>query len=230
MTSFFVVVQKSYPNAGRDLDLTYVNVLTGARSDGRDFANVILLAPWNDSQHTEFIVEITQQEFDDIESGVNPLFHDNRSNQPRWQQQNTGSGSVKDIGSWSDPTDEYSTWQSLIRVPDDRWILRTYDADPLGAGVQIASAQVEEGQSPLFFLRLFDENDVPSNTNIQNQLTTVGNNRMICDWTAGITTFGVVTTNSGEATFPSDHFYRMIGPAGEKEFKVEVFGRNLLVS
>jgi len=45
MTSFFLVVQKSFTNAGRNLNQTYVNIVTGARSDGRAFASLILLAP-----------------------------------------------------------------------------------------------------------------------------------------------------------------------------------------
>ena len=230
MASFFLVVQKSFPNAGRNLNLTYVNVVTGARSDGRTFANLILLAPWNDPQFPEFIVEITEQEFDDIQSGVIPLFSDGISSQPRFQQRVTGTGSTSELGSWSDPTDNTSTWQPNTPISDDRWILRTYDADPLTTGVQIASDQLEEGTGrKVYFLRLFNQNDVPSNTNAQNQLTIVGNIKMIFDFTAGVTTFGVPTNAPGETTFPSNHFYRQTGPAGEKEFKVEVFGRDIPV-
>jgi len=229
MVSFYLVVQKSFPNAGRNLNQTYVNVVTGARSDGRAFASLILLAPWNDPQFPEFIVEITEQEYDDIQSGVTPLIND-VINQPRLQQRVTGTGSTTELGSWSDPTDDTTTWQANITIPDDRWILRTYDADPLTTGVQIASDQLSEGAGrQVYFLRLFNQNDVPSNTNAQNQLTIVGSIKMIFDFTAGITTFGVSTDIPGEATFPSNHFYRQIGPAGEKEFKVEVFGRDIPV-
>ena len=76
-------------------------------------------------------------------------------------------------------------------------------------------------------LRLFNADGSPSNTGAQNRKIRIGNVRMIFDFTAGITNFGIQTDAPGQARFLPSSAYRIIGPAGERQFTADIYGRDL---
>ena len=231
-----VICERIRSGMGRNTNKTYINVLANLRQ----LADVDLATwltnnaahPWADPAFNEFLIELTEQEYLDFRDDVNPMFSDGQQNQPRWQQQTAGSGSAKDFGSWSDPENSGSTWQANVPIPDNRWIIRIYDDDPTTIGVHIAEEDLDEEKVTGFvvrYLKLFNSNDIPSNTNAQNQKTEIAGKQMIFDFTAGVTTFNVSTMVPGLINFPSNHEYRVVGPSGEKAVMWRIFGRTLEV-
>lgn len=223
--AFFLVVQKLYEQAGRDRRLVYINVVTSIRTSSRTFDELLQIAPWNDPTHTEFIVETTQQRFQQFQDGRLFLFHDGQRNEPRFQHNQT----LNEEGSWLDPTDDTTTWRVNVPIPDDRFIVRIF-APP---DTHVARMDLDENTGPasqdlqIMQLRLFEANGTPSTTNAQNQRTEIAGRLMIFDFTAGVTDFFIDRTAVGRVTFPSNERFRLDGPNGEKEFVSNVFGRSL---
>ena len=237
MTAYCVIVERVRTNQGRNKNQDYVNVLASQRAlNGVSTVAEWLLAnpghPWNDSQLNEFIVEVTLAEFNAINDGTNPLFHDGNGNLPRWQQQTAGSGSAKAFGSFADPTNDASTFTLDVPLEDTRWIVRIYDGDPLTSGIHVATEEFDEaaaGTTVSRNLRLFNSDDTPSGTNAQNQRTEIGGKLMDFDFTSGIAPFNVAVDRAGTGFFPSNSRYRVIGPSGEKEYIWQVFGKTIEV-
>jgi hypothetical protein len=184
--------------------------------------------PWSDPGFREFIVDITEQQAGDINGGTNPLFHDGLGSLPRWQQQTDGSASTYSPGSFADPEDDQSAFTADVALIDDRWIVRLYDDDPATTGVHTGSVDFDEGTGDqTIWLKLFDQDDVPSTTNAQNAKTEIGGKLMIFDFTNGVTTFGVSTDKVGSIRFRSDTRYRAIHPNSEPSIEYRIFGRVL---
>lgn len=235
--AFFAVVKKSYSGAGRDSDETYVNVVTSVRTDSREFSTLITLEPWSDPTFPDFVVELTENQHDNFRDN---LFIDGKPNLPRLQQRNTGSGSTPEFGSWTDPADDQSTWQAGLAnaIPDPRWVLRMYDANPDAGGTHIGSASIDQSSGDTtFFVELINANGSRQNTNAADQKTEIGGVGFIFDFgsandlalPAGITTFNVSSDVAGVARFPSNSAYRVEGPNEEQDFQVRVWGRFLPV-
>lgn len=235
MASYFVICDRIYANASRNSDDDYINVVKEARTSSSAFYDLAYGHPiWSNPSENEFVIEISQSEFDLINRGENTLFHDGLSNLPRWQQENEGSGSQKSFGSFADPKDDQTTFTPSASIPDDRLIARIYQNNPVpvSAGIHIAYEELEEEEVTGFvtrYLKLFDPDDNPINTNAQDAKTEIGGKLMIFDFTSGVTNFNVSTLNPGEISFPSNHRYRIIGPSNEKEVIWKVFGRTLEV-
>ncbi len=226
MTAWFAVVQRVWPHAaGRDKDKTYVHIIQGARTYGGTFAELILLAPWNDPTINDYIIEITEAEHSSIQNGSFPLLWDGNANLPKWQW-NT---STVERGSWSDPEDDTSTWTAGVPIPDDRWIVRIFDRTPgHPQAVQIGTEDMDEDPAQIErFLKLFNPDDTPNGTNAQNQKTEIADKRMIFDFTAGEANFFVDPSAVGAIDFPTNGTYRVIGPAGENFYRANIFGRVL---
>lgn len=230
MPCWYAIVQKLRPGCGRSQDKTYVNVVDRTGNSPDTFAAVIANPPWNNPENPEFIVEITQQEFYDFTNGTNPRYHSEFGNLPRWQQETAG---LKSFGSFADPQIA-SGFTVGLPLPDDRWIVRIFDGDPGVAGVHIATLDLDEGQDAgrkVMYLKLYDENDIPSTTNAQNRKTEIAGKRMIFDFTSGVSTFGIKTIiqpgGGGDVIFPSNHVYRVVGPSGESIFTAQIYGRDI---
>ncbi len=228
------ICERARANCGRNRDQDYINIVASARQlaeTASDFVASNPEHPWADAQFREFIVDLTDQQAEDIRDGTNPLAHDGKSSLPRWQQRNEGSGETYEPGSWADPEDGQSVW-STDPIPDDRWIVRLFDGDPGASGVHIAALDLDEdslGGEKTIHLKLYDKNDVASMTNAQDQKTEIAGKLMIFDFTSGVSTLVVKTTKVGEVRFPSNHSYRVIGPADETFVQFRIFGRSLEV-
>ena len=237
MTTWIAVCERTRANMGRNRNQTYINVIVGVRRvDGVDTLADWLTAnpghPWNDSLFNEFIVEISEAQFSAVRNGTNPLSWDGNFNLPRWQQQNTGSGSALSIGHWTDPTDSSSVWNAQTPLSDPRWIVRIYDGDPGAGGTHIAREDFDEDQaSPTVvrYLKLFNSDDTPSTTNAQNQKVEVGGFLLDLDFTNGVATFNVHRDEWGVGTFPSNYSYRVVGPSGEGNYAWRVFAKGIRV-
>jgi hypothetical protein len=227
------IVKRQRINCGRDSNLTYENVIASVRQLKVDAATFVAqnpTHPWSDSEFKEFIVDIPTNEAEAIRSGSAELFHDGRGNLPLWQQATDGSASAYSRGSFADPTDDQSAFTADVPLPDDRWIIRLYDDDPGTVGVHVGSLDFDEGSgNQTIYMKLFDQDDVASTTNVQNAKTVIAGKLMIFDFTSGVTTFGVSTDKVGTVSFSDDSKYRAIHPAGEKSITYRIFGRVLTV-
>lgn len=233
--AWVAIVERARGLCGRDNDKTYVNVIASVRQlkvDASTFVAQNPTHPWADPGFKEFIVDIADQVAADVNDGTITLFHDGRGTLPRWQNENEGSASVYSPGSFADPEDDQSTFTAATPLEDDRWIVRVYDADPGTTGTHIAAMDLDEGQDAgetTVYLKLFNSDDSPSATNVQDAKTEIANKLMIFDFTAGVTTFGVATTDVGVVDFPSTGRYRVIGPNSETKCRFRVFGRVISV-
>ena len=211
--------------AGRDLDKTYVHIIQSARTHSGTFQELLQLAPWNDPQVNVYAVEITKPEFNAIQNGSFPLTW-GKANLPKWQWNGT------ERGSWSDAEDDQSTWQTNTPIPDDRWIVKIYDRDP--GDPQVVHLGIEElDEDPINvtrFLKLFNPDDSPNNTNAQDQKIVMGDRQMIFSFSGGEATFEVARDKIGNVKLSTDHRYRVVGPTGEMSYLARVFGRVLRVS
>ena len=231
--AWVAIVERAREGCSRDSDKAYVNVIASVRSLKTDAATFVAqnpTHPWSDPLFREFIVDIPTNEAEAIQSGAAELFHDGRGNLPLWQQETDGSASTYSRGSFADPEDDHSIFTAGTALPDDRWIIRLYDDDPGTTGVHVGSLDFDEapGEQTLY-MKLFDQDDVPSVTNAQNMQTLIGGKQMIFDFTAGVTTFGVATDVVGRIRFGSDSRYRAVHPNGEQSISYRVFGRTLRV-
>ena len=224
---------------GRNQDKTYINVLTSTRQisdDAATWAGANPTHPWTNPLFNEFIVDLTDQEAADINNGVNPLTWGAQNN-PRWQQQNEGSGATPAFGSWVDPEDSATAWTLGTPIPDDRWIVRVYtDA---AATNHVASEEFDEGVTGATverFIKLFNFDDTPAGTNAGNQRTEIGGKLVDFDFGSsdgldpGVARikFGIDVAGRGE--WFSNHRYRVIGPAGEASYIWQVFGKTLRIA
>ena len=170
--AWVAIIERQRIGCGRDQNKTYENVVASVRSIATD-ANTFVAQnpthPWSDPGFKEFIVDITDEQGEDVRSGVNPLFVDGLGSLPRWQQETEGSGSTYAPGSFADPEDDQSVFTADVALPDDRWIVRLYDNDPGTTGVHVGSLDFEEGTGDqTIYMKLFSSDDVPSATNVQN--------------------------------------------------------------
>lgn len=237
--TWVAIVERQRSGCSRNQDKVYEHVISSVRQlkvDAGTYVSQNPSHPWADPLFREFIVDIPDQTAADIQNGTTPLFYDRFGNEPRWQQETDGSGSTFAPGSFSDPLDHNSAFAASTPLPDDRWIVRLYDGDPLAAGQHIAALGLDEGQEqgPVpdqyeVHMRLFNADDTPSGTNAQNAKTQIADKLFIFDFANGVTTFGIVTTAAGQILFPSGREYRVLGPAGEKEVTFTIYGRSLSV-
>jgi hypothetical protein len=222
-----LIFQRLRPGCGRGGNKTYVNVAVEARELVSDYASK---SPWNDPARNSFAITVSQGVYDAVRSGAQPLFHDNKANLPLWQNETAGTGEPLVTGSFVDPEDDQSVFTADVSIPDDRLIVRLYDADPSTTGNHVASMDLDEGQDAgetTVFLKLFDADDVASTTNGQNQKTDIAGKRMIFDFTNGVTTFGVKTDVPGTVSFRSTGQFRVIGPGDENGVVFVVYGRSI---
>lgn len=247
MTAFVAVIERQRGGCSRNQDLTYVHVVKNYdRLPGTDLAAWITAHPthpWNDTQFSEYVVELdTEAEYDTLAAlGVN---HQGRQNLPRWQQQAGNTGSTKALGNYADPTDDQTTFTVGSNIPDDRFILRFYDDDPVAepAAVQIGKEEFDETAATVTtrYIRLFDPTDTPINTNAGNQRTQVGPNLMDFDFgsshtpslSAGVTSFGVDISKTGNLYFRDNHRYRVFVPddgSPSGAYHAQIFGKVLRV-
>lgn len=244
--AYCLVVERSRPEMGRNQDKTYVNVVLRRQLVGGQTQTLAQWVaanpghPWNDSQFGEFVIEITETEFNNFGNQEFPFFHDGQGNNPKWQQRNSGTGATAELGSWTDPVDDTSVWQADTEIPDDRWIVRIYNLDPVAqpSATHLASEEFDEGAAGATvtrFIRLFRFDDTPSNTNAANQRTEIGGKLIDFDFgssdalSAGVARiqFGIDVPGRGE--WFSNHRYRIVGPGGEKSYVWQVFGKALRI-
>lgn len=137
MPSYFAVVKRSLSDVGRDSDETWVNVVTDVRQDGRPFATLVTLQPWVDSGHPDFIVELTEGEYNTL-NGMG--LHRRFGNLPKFQQQTAWTGGARvaaSIGRFTDPADDQSAWVPDSPIPDPRWILHMRNGNPDGTAESV---------------------------------------------------------------------------------------------
>lgn len=240
MTAWVVVCERARPNQGRNRNLTYVNVLFQTRRlDGVASLSEWLTNnaghPWTDPTFNEFVIEITEAEFNQFQAEEFPFFHDGRTNKPKMQQQFATSGAPKSLGAFADPTDAGNVFTVGAVLQDQRWIVRIYDEDPVmfPSANHIGHDEFDESETSALairYLRLFDENDVPSSTNAQNQRAEIGGKLMDFDFFNGVASFQVDLSRAGEGIFPSNHQYRIVGPNGEDAYTWRIYGKVLRVA
>ena len=173
--AYFAICQRLYENAGRQQNKTYVDVVESVRETTESFDDLAQNHPvWSNPAENEYIIEIPFGVYNAINSGSEPLFHDNLRNLPKWQQETQGSGSTMSFGSYADPQDDQTAFTAETPIPDDRLIVRIFDDDPTGSGVHIAEEALEEELVTGFvvrYLKLYTQDDVPSTSNAQDQKT-----------------------------------------------------------
>lgn len=239
-----VVVERLRPNMGRNKNKTYVNVVIDARQFqvGTSLANWLTANPthpWNDTGFNEFVIEITLAEFEAFADGSNPFFHGpegNVLNEPRWQQENADSGSVKSIGSFADPESAVSAFTAGTPLDDDRLIVRVFTASNRTG--HVGSEQFDEDDvTPTVerFVGLYNFDDTENLTNAANQRTEIGGKLIDFDFGSsdslpgGVARLLLEVNHTGRGDFLSNGAFRVVTPTGE-DYSWEVFGKSLAVA
>jgi len=224
------IVQRQRTGCGRNINQTYVNVVSSVREIQGDAATWVANNPdhpWSDPGFNEYIVDLTSGEADTYR---NDLGYDGYLNVPKWQNETAGTGQPFAPGNFADPTNSGSTFTADVALIDDRWILEPYDGDPGVSGVHIAELDLDEGQSGgsyTIYLKMYDNAGTPSGTNAQDQKTQVAGRLMAFDFTNGVTTFSVNTNKAGTAVFPTDARWRIVGPSAEGSAVFRIYGTSI---
>lgn len=255
--ALFAKVWKSYPEADRMGNSTYVNVVRSLHDTRpRTWAEDIARSedPWNVPASNEFIIELTEQQYG-LLNASHGMFHDGFINLPKVQQRvawNGGARPPTELGSYADPADDASAWSANVNVPipDDRFRLRVYDAHSGGTptGNPLSAVELIEGVASgrkLYYMAVFESDDVQVGWNNVRQ-TDIGSRGFSFPFgsshlaaegealDAGVTSFGVPTNDTGVAVLNSSGLYKLYGFVdGQEEplagFTVRIRGRDLLV-
>lgn len=247
MSAYVAVITRALANCGRESDEIYVHVVTGYQRLGAVASLAEWLAnhpdsDWHNPGYVTYVVELSgEAEFNAL--SASPIYHDNRRNLPCWQQQAGDTGSPKAFGSYSDPTSAASAWNLAVQLDDPRFILRVYDDDPIanpGTAVWIDEEEFDETPAATVtrYIQLFSADDLPLSNNSANQRTEVGGRLMDFDFgsshapalSAGVTSFGVDISRTGDVRFGSNHRYRFIGPTTLAHYRAQIFGKILRAS
>ncbi len=242
--AYCLVCERDRENQGPRENRTYKNVV--ARSQlvgltGESLAEYLAREPdtvWADPQNNEFLIEIAESLFNDIQSGNFPLFYDGFNNLPYWQQQNAATGAALSLGSYADPEDDTSTFTEGTALEDDRFVLRVYDKDPVadGSAVNIGSEEFFEDSVNTTverFFRLFDKDENPINRNAANDRLFISGYWLDIDWgssdnlSAGVARFFVSQEVTADSRFASDAGYRVLGPDGGTSYEWIVYTKTL---
>ncbi len=242
--AYCLVCQRDRENQGPRENRTYKNVAASARVLGRTDETLAEYAArepdsvYFDPQNNEWVIEIAQTLYEDIQRGNFELFHDGFGNLPVWQQQNTTSGDALSLGSYADPEDDTSAFTVDQPLEDDRFVLRVYDKDPVsdGTAVNIGSEEFEEDKvntTAERFFRLFDKDESPINRNTANDRLLIDGYWLDLDWGssdslgAGVARFFVNIETTASSSFNSDAGYRVLGPNTETSYSWTVFTKTL---
>lgn len=246
--AYCLVCERERAEQGPRQNQTYVNVAARRQQIGNQnetLAEYQARAPsaeWFDPGNNEFLIEILKTLYDDIGSDAFPLFHDGFRNLPYWQQQEESafSGGVLTLGSYEDPTDSTSTFTEGTSLPDDRFILRVYDKDPVNDNTAVNLAEEEfqeagegDAKSVERFLRLFRDDGSPVNRNVANDRIFVDGYWLDLDWGssdnlgAGVARVFMSIGFTGQGHFRSDAGYRVLGPNDEDCYQWTVYTKTL---
>lgn len=248
MPAYIARITRNLANCSRNQNEFYAHAVNGFQRLGAVDSLAEWLAahpesPWLDEQYHEYVVELdSEAEFNAL--STNGPWWDDKQNLPRWQQKAGNTSSTKELGSYADPTDDQSVWSLGVMVPDDRFILRVYNDDPVAepSAVHIGDEEFDETAATEItrYMRLFDQSDTPINNNSGNQRTDVGGKLMDFDFgsshspaiSAGVTSFKVDISRTGTIWFFSNHKYRFIGPVEDEPryYKAEIYGKVLRAS
>ncbi len=241
--AYCLICERSRDGQGPRLNKTYVNVAAQSRLIGNleeslaDYLAREPNSPWLDPNFNEFLIEVPEPLYRDIQDGDFILFHDGFSNLPLWQQQNTTTGDALVLGSHSDPENAQTFFTADQPLPDDRFILRIYDKDPVtdGTAVNLVSEDFLEDKTETVverFVRLFQEDNTPVNRNVIDRIF-INNYWLELRWgssdniSAGVSRLFVTRDQTGNGELSSDAGYQVLGPAGEKSYQWTVYTRAL---
>ncbi len=242
--AYCLVCQRSRENQGPRLNRTYVNVATQQRQFGKTtetLAQYLAREPdsvYADPENNEFLIEIAESFYFDIQDGTFPLFYDGFNNLPYWQQQNDSTGAPLSLGSYEDPENSSTTFTEGTALEDDRFVLRIYDKDPVANGdaVNIGEEEFFEDKvdtSVERFFRLFDKDENPINRNAANDRLFISGYWLDIDWgssdglSAGVARFFVDREVTADTEFASDSGYRVLGPDGATSYKWTVYTKTI---
>lgn len=227
MGLYFAVCNRSAPSMGRDMSLTYSNVVQRPQSTSGTLADITSHPTWSDPLGNEFAVVLTSEQYDQLQTQTH---HSNMANLPLWQVRDASNGQTSPaFGSFDDPTDTSSTFVEDRLVPDPRHVLRFYDADPDAGGSMLTSLQThEETQTPLLvYVRFFDQGDVPLTFSQTDLLLDLGGNQLLVDVVDGQATFNVSLAARKTITLAGDSGYRIVTGDGVGSMSWRVVSRSL---
>lgn len=242
--AYCLVCQRERENQGPRENRNYKNVASSSRVLGSTTESLSAYqarepgSEYFDPQNNEWVIEIAQTLYEDIQSGVFELYHDNFRNLPVWQQQNTTSGDALSLGSYADPEDAGTTFTEGTPLEDDRFVLRVYDKDPVadGSAVNIGSEEFFEDKTNTTverFFRLFDKDENPINRNAANDRLFIDGYWLDLDWgssdslSAGVARFFVNREVTADTSFNSDSGYRVLGPGDETNYRWTVYTKTI---
>lgn len=242
--AYCLVCQRSRENQGPRENRTYVNVATQQLQVGltsETLADYQAREPdsvYFDPANNEFLIEILESLFQDIQNGSFPLFYDGFNNLPYWQQQNATTGAALSLGSYADPEDSSSTFTEGTALEDDRFVLKVYDKDPVadGSAVHLASEEFFENKNDTSverFLRLFNKDEDPINRNAANDRLFINGYWLDLDWgssdnlSAGVARIFISQEFTADTSFDSDSGYRIVGPNQETNYQWIVYTKTL---
>ena len=226
--AYCLVCERSRESQGPRQNRTYVHVAKQGRIIGTTSETLSQYqardptAVWFDPENNEFLIEITESRYNEIQDGSFELFYGGFSNMPIWQQQFAQTGAALSLGSFEDPENNSTTFTVDQPLPDDRFILRVYDKDPVANGdaVNISTEEFFEdtvNTTVERFFRLFDSDQNPINRNAANDRLLIDGYYLDLDWgssdnlSAGVARFFVNREVPSESTLTSDSGYQILG-------------------
>ena len=242
--AYCLICERARENQDARKNKTYVNVAVQQRlvGDERESLDEWLArnpgSVWAEPDGREFLIEVSKTLYEDMVSGAFPLFHDDRSNLPLWQQQNDLSGGVLSLGSYDDPEDSRTPFVVDRSLDDSRFILRVYDKDPVtdGTAVNIGREEFLEDKAATTverFLRLFQSDGSPVNRNVANDRIFVDGAWLDLDWGssdglgAGVARIFSNIEFTGDYIFSSDDQYQILGPDGAAGYNWTVYTKRI---
>ena len=237
MTAWCVICERSRVGMGKDQDQTYVQVLFNTRRlDGVNSVSEWLTAnaghPWTDAGFNEFIIEVTESEFNNFNDGTDPLTW-GVNNEPRWQQQTATSGDAKSFGSFADPTSAVTIFTVGTPIPDDRLIIELYDGNANQSNNQLTTLSLKEGDrqgSPPqdnryeINLKLYNADGSESTSNDQGVRFVLANQLLELGFSSGVAPMEIRTDKTGEIVVTDTNSLKARAADGKNQITIDLAG------
>jgi len=213
---------------GREMDLTYENVVYAVQSSASDLASIAAHPVWGDPNGNEFAVEITGERYSEW-TQTNGIHHGGMPCQPKWQVRSDANAQASpSFGSFADPTDRLSGFTENVQLSDTRYVVKFYDDNPLTTGVEIGDESLASSAAVATrYLRIFETDGTPAQITQADALISLGGTQLVLNIVAGVASFDLSIDRAKTIILSSDHKYRVDTIDGKSFISWSVFSRTV---